>query len=85
LRLWIRSRSSATSTTSVSRGELDPVETVRALGSRLVVLEVCDGSGAVLKEIRRLGLKPVMFGVESSPGTVESIDSFNQISMQLGK
>jgi len=69
------------------RRGLDPVETVRSLGRRLIVPQVSDGSGAVVKEIRRLGLTPVMFGVASASrrGTAKSIDSFNQMSVQLAK
>jgi len=75
-----------------TRRGLDPVETVRVLGRRLAVLQISNGSGPVLKEIRRLGLKPVMFGIEcppagadAPPGIVESIESFNQMSVQLAK
>ncbi len=67
------------------RRGLDPVETVRTLGRRLIVPQVSGGSGAVVKEIRRLGLTPVMFGVASRRGTAKSIDSFNQMSVQLAK
>jgi len=67
------------------RRGLDPVETVGALRKRVTVLQVSDGSDAVVKEVHRLGLTPVMFGVGSRTATAESIEWFNQMSVQLAK
>jgi hypothetical protein len=85
---------------SWERREVDPVEAVRLLRERLCVLDV-DGQSkdahatdveAVLAETRRLGIKPVMFGIEHPHGvsapkhsTRESIKFFNDASLQLAK
>jgi len=82
----------------VQRG-IDPVEGVRLLGDRLVVLNLgmgeagaVDGGkiGLALSEVRRLGLKPTMFAVRRPGGpagpaanVAPLIELFNTTAIQL--
>ena len=92
------------------RSGIEPLEAVRILRDRLVILQVHDlneltmkghdvpwGTGAgkigpLLEEIRRLGLNPIMFGIEYPqdgsglmPEIIQSIEFFNKVSVQLAK
>ncbi|MBN1507953.1 MAG: ThuA domain-containing protein [Sedimentisphaerales bacterium] len=64
---------------------IDPVATARMLADRLTVVQLGgndDKVGATLQKIRRLGCKPVMFGVEPS-GAARMIDLFNPTTVRL--
>jgi sugar phosphate isomerase/epimerase len=70
---------------------MDPIESVRLLGDRLVTIQMHDlnelspeghdvpwgtgkgGSEAFIREVHRLGLRPVMFGLEYSHNFLESM------------
>lgn len=89
---------------------IDPVEAIRLLRERLIILLFRDLSeltgegrdvpwgtgvgkiGLLFEEIHRLGLKPIIFGIEypheesvSMPGITQSIEFFNKMSVQLAK
>lgn len=89
---------------------IDPVEAIRLLRERLIILLVRDLSeltgegrdvpwgtgvgkiGLLFEEIHRLGLKPIIFGIEylhkgsgSMPAIKQSIEFFNKMSVQLAK
>jgi type 1 glutamine amidotransferase len=75
------------------RAGVDPIEGVRILRDRLIVLDIgATGIDRLLREVHRFDLKPVMFGVEylaEEVGSIhrisERIQSFNDISVQLAK
>lgn len=63
---------------------IDPLATIRMLGARLTVMHVYDddATGPMLREIHRLGGKPVAFTVMPS-GDDRTIDIFNKTTEQL--
>lgn len=66
---------------SWARNGIDAITTVKALGDRLVTLEIeqADAIDPVLDQIARLGLTPTSFGVQ----TKSAVERFNQASIKL--
>ena len=78
------------------RAGIDPIRAVRRLRDRLITIGIAgseqrvenvnDKIGSILEEVNRLGIAPVMFGVECGRETTqarENIASFNRKTLQL--
>ena len=79
---------------------IDPIEAVRMLRDRLLILQVHDfgkltgaeKAAAIFEEIHRLGVRPIMFSIEyphdvsgSMSELGQSIDIFNRVSIEMAK
>jgi hypothetical protein len=59
-----------------ARSGVDPLAAVKALGDRLVILRPGGKSEGLLREIRKLGIVPVLFGVDA-------VEPFNRVCLDL--
>jgi len=71
-----------------SRAGIDPVKAVQSLGDRLILLQLPPATAdteRLLKQIRSMGVAPVMFAVDPSPDARREASGFNEITIQLAR